>query len=823
MPMDSFWQDFRQGLRAARANPFLTCAAILSLALGIGPNVAVFSVIDAVGYRPLPVRDPGGLLRVSASTPGDALVNLGAEFSYPEFVDLRERLHCLDGVAASAPQMLGMRVGTYEAEVALASMVSPNYFDTLGVRPARGLGFGRGADRSPSNVLVAVISDRLWRRRFGADPSAVGRSVRLNMHDFTVVGVLPPGFDGTQPVLAPDVWLPIEAWPLVCPWTTRSKAKDERGLTLFARLGPGVTLTEARAEAEVVSSILAKESAASGQVRRLALESDQDLRRRPIVLLGGLAVAIESLILLIACANVAGLLLGRGEARRAEVAVRVAMGASRWRVVRQLLTESAVVSIAAGAAGALLAWWLVRLIPALIPTMAIPLNLDVRMDLRVFGYTLLVALGAAPAFGLVPALIASRSDLAPLMGGASLRGGGTRRVSLRHVLVTGEVAVALVLLIASGLFLRSLAAARGVDPGFVPRPMVFSTMAPGVIGYSEAQARHFYAALLARLETVPGIERASLVRHLPLNALYGGGAMQEVQVEGHDPAAGALPRVRYNVVEPSYFETMGVPLVSGRGFVAADRGSGPAAAIINQTMARRFWPGRDPVGRYFTLAGKGPASGRRECQVVGVARDGKYLQIGEPPQPYFYLPFGQQFSGEMTVIARYRGNAGAIAAAFRREVEATDPAMPALQVVTLDEHLRLALIVERVLAALMGVLGGLGLLLSVVGLYGVVSYLAARRTREIGIRVAVGASPRQVVRAILRDGVRLALVGLVLGSAAAAATMPRAGRLLNGVSPHDPLVYVSAVILILAVTAAASYMPARRAARVDPTTALRSE
>jgi putative ABC transport system permease protein len=821
--MDALFQDVRQGLRALKANPFMASVAVLSLALGIGPNTAIFSVIDAVGLRPLAVRDPGGLLRVSASARGDSLVDSGSDFSYPEYMEVRDGLHRLDSVAASGPQMLGMRVGTYAAEVALASMVSANYFDTVGVLPARGRSF-RQADETTSNGLVAVISDRLWRRRFDADPLVVGRTLRINMQDFTVVGVMPAGFNGTLPVLTPELWLPISAWPVVDPRSTVLRARDQRSLTLSARLKPRVTLGEARAEADAMSSILANPVPGPEPPRRLSLVSEETLRRRPAALVGAMTIAIESLILLIACANVAGLLLGRAEARRSEVAIRVAMGANRGRLVRQLLVESALVSVAAGAAGVVLAWWLVRLIPTLIPAMPISVDLDFRIDVRVLGYTLVVALGAAPIFGLLPALMASRTDLTPLMKGGPTRRHGVRGLPLRHVLVVGEIAVALVLLVASGLFVRSFVTARAIDPGFVPRPMVFSTMAPGVIGYDQARARQFYTALLARLEAVPGVERASLVRHLPLNTLYGGGATYEIRVDGHDAAANDPTRVRYNIVEASYFETMGVAIVAGRGFDGADRGTGPAAAIVNETMARRFWSGRDPIGQYFTMSSGGKTPVDRQCQVVGIARDGKYLHISEEPQPYFYVPFGQQFSGEMTVIARHRADPAAIAAAFRREVQALDPAMPTLQVVTLEEHLRLALIVERVLAALMGVLGGLGLLLSVIGLYAVVSYLAARRTREIGIRIAVGASPGQVIRSVLAHAGRLTAVGLGLGVAIAAAAMPNVGsRLLNGVSPHDPLVYGAVVFIVLTVALAASYVPARRAARVDPVAALRAE
>ena len=529
-----------------------------------------------------------------------------------------------------------------------------------------------------------------------------------------------------------------------------------------------------------------------------------------------------SLVLLIACANVAGLLLGRAEARRAEVAIRVAMGASRGRLVRQLLTESAVVSILAGAAGVLLAWWLVRLIPALIPAMPISFTFDFRIDRRVLAYTLLVAVVAAPLFGLVPALVASRPDLTPLMKGGPSGRRGIRRISLRHLLVVGEVAVALVLLIASGLFVRSFIAARGIDPGFTPRPMIFTTFAPPVIGYNEAQSREFYAALLSRLEAIPGIERASMVRHLPLNALYGGGATYQIHVPGHDESPN---------------EPVANPLQRRRGLVLRHDGR----ADRRGTRLRRQRPrkrsrrchrqpddgtevleGREP-DRPVLHARSGQRTRRASARWLGWRATASTCISTRRPQPYFYLPFGQQFSGEMTVIARYRGEVGAMTAAFRREVQALDPAMPTFQIVTLDQHLRLALFAERLLAALMGTLGGLGLLLSVVGLYGIVSQVVARRTREIGIRIAVGASPWQVVRAVLADGGRLTVVGLVLGVLVAWPSMKVAESMLNGVSPRDPLVYGVVVFLVLAVALGATWVPARRAARVDPVSALRAE
>ncbi|HSK08869.1 MAG TPA: ABC transporter permease [Vicinamibacterales bacterium] len=818
--MDTLLQDIRYALRVMRANPLLVGAAVVSLAIGIGPNAAVFSVIEALGFRPLPIEDPASLLRISST------VRAGDDdgLSYPEYLEVRDATRSLGGIAVSAPQALGMRIADGPAVVTLAATASANYFQTLGIEPVIGRAFLPEEDRTPGTHPVALLSHRIWVRRFEADPSVLGRTVRLNRIDCTVIGVLPAGFEGTQPILAPEVWVPTMLWPALSGGEAATLTeRRRREMTVVARLAEGATLAEARGELDALGARLAESYPATNAGRRLTVDYDQSIRRRPAALFGGLALAVVSLILLIACANVAGLLLGRSEARRDEIALRLAMGASRVRLVRQLLTESLVLSLIAAGAGTLAALGLVRTVPLLIPALPMTLNFDFRLDLRVLAFTLLVALVAAPAFGLLPALLASRTDLAPILKGAPAGGRRGRRVGVRHVLVVSQIAVALVLLVSSGLFTRSYLAARGMDPGFETRPMLFCTMSPGIIGYDETGTRNFYDDLLARLSAVPGIERATLVRHVPLNTMYGGGAMQEVTVTGQQPPPGQDAwRIRYNVIGAGYFETMGIPLVAGRDFDGRDHRSSPCTVLVNQTMATRFWSGGEALGQHVALAPVGNRAAPRDCQVAGIVRDGKYLRLGEDPEPYLYLAFDQQFSGEMTVVARTRGDAGRLAAAFRREVQAIEPAMPTLRVVTLDEHMRLALIVERVLGSFMAVLGGLGLLLSVVGLYGVVSYLVARRTREIGVRVAIGASPRRVVAEIVRDGAGLTAVGVAIGTLLALASLRLTRSLLNGVSPSDPLVYAAAIAVVVAVALLATYVPARRAARVDPVKALRT-
>jgi putative ABC transport system permease protein len=619
----------------------------------------------------------------------------------------------------------------------------------------------------------------------------------------------------------------MKMWPTFNGGTAATTdARERRVLSVYARLKPGVSLAQAQAEVRTLGAHLADAYPSTNKDRTLAAEYEQEARRQRLQIGGIVSVVVVGLILLLACANVAGLLLGRSEARRGEIAVRLALGASRGRLVRQLLTESVLLSLMGAAAGLLLAFWLLRLIPSLIPAMPITFNFDFRIDLRVMAATLVASALAAPVFGLLPALAASRPDLVPLLKGATADSARRRlrRFAPRNVLVVGQIAVSLALLVSSGLLVRSFLNMRQIDPGFVARPMVFSTMAPQALGYDDTQRRDFYRALLERLSATPGVERATMAAHLPLNTLFGGGAMQKVVIPGYRPPTGdeAL-QIRYNVVEPAYFETMGIRLVKGRSFTGNDRAGASPVVLINQTMARRFWTDRDPIGTHITVASVTAPSVPNDCEVIGVVQDGKYLSLDEAPQPYLYLPYAQQRRGEMTVIARVRGDARSMIAEFRRQVWRVDAAMPIMQVTTMDQHMQAALVVERALAAFVGVLGGLGLLLSVVGLYGVISFLVSRRTREIGIRMALGAQPADVVRGVLADGSRLALVGVGIGLALAAVAMAILGEKLYGISWWDPPTYVAMAALVLLVALGGSYAPARRAARVDPLRALRTE
>jgi macrolide transport system ATP-binding/permease protein len=827
--METLLLDVRYALRVFRANPALFATAVLSLAIGIGPNSVLFSVIDAVGFRPLPIRDPDGLVIVRSTNvkgpESDSLDTKGVAFI--DYVEVRDRLSSFSEVGASGMAGFGLSGGTGPAEFVMGATATASYFTTLGVRVLRGRTFLPEEDRTAGSQPVIVISERLWRRRFGSDAAAIGTSVRVNSTSCTIVGVLPTEFAGTNPILAPDIWVPTMLWPTLSggPASTL-EAKASRAFTVVARLRDGVTLAQAGGEVAALGASLAERDPETHKDWRLVAEYEQAARRHRLGRIGTVSLVAVDLILLLACANVAGLLLGRAEARRPEVAVRVALGASRWRLVRQLLTESALLSVAGAATGALLAFWLLRLVPSLIPAMPITFNLDFRLDLRVLAGTLAVALVAAPVFGLFPALLASRPDVVPLLKGAAPGAARRRwRITPRNVLVVGQIAVSMALLVSSALLTRSFLNQQRIDPGFVPRPMVFSTMAPGAVGYDRVRTREFYRQLLERLAATPGVERATMVRHLPLNSLFGGGATAEVAIPGYEPPPEAGPlRLRFNVVETGYFETMGIRLVRGRDFLATDGPGAHAVVLINQTMARRFWPGADPIGRHVMIATGNDAASRRDCEIVGVVQDGKYLSLNEPPEPYLYLPSAQQPLGEMTVVARVSTDARAMSKVFRREVARLDAAMPIMQVTTMDQHMQSALVLQRAVAAMVGALGGFGLLLSVIGLYGVVAFLVSRRTREIGIRIALGARRADVVRDVVAQGGRLAALGIVVGLGLAVAVMSGLGHdAVYGLSRFDPVTYAATSAVVLLTALAGCYVPARLASRVDPIAALRSE
>ena len=818
--MDRLWMDVRGALRMFRANPGLIAVAVLSLAIGIGPNSAIFSLIDAVGFRPLPIRDPSSLIEITSVS--DKRVR--DELSYPEYQEVVRSAEAFEAVAASASQGVGISGGQQGPVVSFASRVSGDYFATLGVEPVLGRTFSSDEDRTPGAHPVAIIGERLWAQRFGRDPHVLGRTIRLNQIDCEIIGVLPAGFVGTRPLLATDVWVPITlSSTLTGARVPFTEVRDRREVSVFARLKPGATLLQARGQLDAVAAHLGEAWSETNRGRRFTAAYEEEARRRPLERIGMMSLALVGLVLLIACANVAGLLLGRAEARRGEIAVRVALGATRMRLLRQLLTESVLLSLMAAIAGMLVTYWLVSIVPALIPATPLEINFDFRLDLRVLLFTALVALVAAPVFGLTPALLASRNIVPTLKSHGERTRSGMRGVNLRTSLVVGQIAVSLALLVASGLLVRSYFNTRGIDPGFVVRPMVFSDLAPGVVGYDQAQTRDFYRRLFERLDAVPGVDRVAMAAFLPLNALFGTGAREKVTVPGHQPPPGESAfSLRYNIVDGAFFDTMGIRVFRGRVFTADDQPTSQRVAIINQAMARRFWPDADPIDQYVSLQPSVAGGAAMPCQVVGIVQDTKRERLTETVEPLIYFAASQRLAGEMIIIMRGKDEP-AMAEAFRRELRSLDRTMPAMQVTTMSEHMRSAAIAEQAIAALVSVIGSMALFLSVIGLYGAMAFFVARRTREIGIRIALGARPADVVRHVVRQGGRLAVLGSGLGLVVAAAAGRLMRRSLYGVGGLDALTFIAVTLTVCLVALAASYIPARRAARVDPMVALRCE
>jgi predicted permease len=803
----------RQAIRSLLRRPALTATAVVSLAIGIGANAALLGFVDGLGLRPLPIARPDRLVRV-LSTHGAFTSD---NFSYLDYRDIAGSAPAFGGIAAYGIRGVALTSRERAAEVVMVGIVTGNYFETVGVRAGSGRVISP-QDDAPAGANVAVVSERLWRQRYGGDPPAAGRVIELNGRPFALVGVLPRDFNGLDPILAPDVWVPVAAWPSLNGSRGEMTDRGNRWLRVVGRLRDGATIAEASAQITPLMFGLAHSYPATNTGRGSRLGFDSDYRRRLSRIAGSIFGLIGGFVLLLACANVAGLLLARAEERRHEMAVRAAIGASRARLVRELLVESAALAALAASAGIALAWWLIRLLPSAIPPVPVPLGLVFRLDARVTLFTVLLAALTVIVFGLAPAIAGSRVDTGTILK-ASSAGGRGGRSRVRHLLVAGQIAVSLALVTTSAFLVRSLWNLDRVDAGFDRRPMLMVTLSPSAVGYDELRARAFYEALMERVRALPGVERVALAGRPPLS-LFGGGALETISVPGHEPPAGERGfGIHFNVVGAGYFGTMGTTIVRGRDFNDADTRAAPRVAVVSEELARRFWRDGNAVGQHI---GIGPDS-RTVCEIVGVARDGKYNRLAEAPDPYIYFPFSQRFAGEATLFLQTAGDERPLIAPLRHEIEAIDRGVPALQIMTMDGLLRAATAVERLTASLVSALGMLGLFLAIVGLYGLVSYLVGRRTREIGIRMALGARPVDIAREVLRQAAVPIASGLGAGLALAFVVATVTAGSMYGVSAADPLTYAAASAVLAAVTLAASLVPARRAALVDPSHALRRE
>ena len=820
-------QNLRYALRTLGRNPGFAVLAILTLGLGIGVNVAIFSIVDAVLFRPLAVRDPGSLVRVYATdVEGVELSNS----SYPVFGDYRDAATSFSGIAAydeGEPFHLSTDRGG-GAERITGALVSGTFFELLGARPARGRLLSPADDRVPGAHPVAVISHRLWRTRFDSARETVGETVRLNGHPFTIVGIAQPSFTGVSLDVLPDIWVPLAMVDQALPDLASEKVLGSRNfsfLDIVARLTPGVSRESAQAELDAIARRRAAVQPKDQQdpMARVVAASEfavgpgaREEARRVSWLLFGMA----ALVLLIACADAAGLLLLRGERRRREIGVRLALGASRRQLARQFFVESLLLAALGGTAGLLFAVWAGDLLAAAVPPeFVLPVGAaSAVLDVRALAFAAAAAFLAALLFGLAPASRAGRSDVLGALKEASAAP-ARRRPTLRDALVVGQIALTAVLLVGAGLMARTLARETRVDPGFTSSGRLEASIDLSRQGYDRERGVAFYSELLPRLRAIPGVRSAALARTVPVQS---SGMRTSIDSDAYTPAEGEVPHADLNIVTPGFFRTLGSRLVAGRDFDERDTANGPAVAIISESMARRYWPGvANPVGRRIMNLGPKGVGG----EIVGVVRDVRFRSLRRTPDPTVYVPVSQFYMPRMTIVLDASGDAGAEALRkpLAEVVGGLDAELPLFHVRSLEQKLGLALGQGRLLAWLVGAFALLALTLAATGLYGVVSYATQARTREFGIRFALGAQAGSVRRLVLRRGGWLAAAGLAIGLAGAAAATRLAAPLLYDVSPLDPLSFAIASAILAAAILGASAVPAERAARVDPMKALRSE
>ncbi|MDQ3253728.1 MAG: ABC transporter permease [Acidobacteriota bacterium] len=830
--MHTLWQDIRYGARMLLKQKGLTAIAVLSLALGIGANTAIFSLADKLLFRSLPVEAPERLALLTSVSVSPHFV--GNIFSYPDYADYRDQNEVFSGLITFSQIFPNMQTSDRTERVP-GEIVSGNYFDVLGVKPMRGRAFLPEENTTPGTHPVAVISYGLWQRQFGADLNLIGKTITLDDLGSTVIGVAPRGFNGTMVERTSDIWVPMMMQPHLIPQGNSVADRRISWMRVMGRLRDGVSIAQAEAGIDVLAQqIKQAHNPQSAQSPKLPY-SEQHIKLEPggrgISGLRGelsqplmLLLAVVGSVLLIACANVANLLLARSLVRRKEIAVRLALGASRARLVRQLLTESILLAFVCGAVGLVVAPWITSLLLRFQPTINLAqTTLGDSIDARVLAFTLFVALLSGIVFGLVPALQSSRTDLIPALKDERVAiGRGESRFGLRNLLVIAQISLALMVLIGAGLFLKSLRNLFAIDPGYKTEDVLLVPLSLDSKNYDEAKGRGFYQQLMERIRALPGVAAVSSAKLVPLGGSW---MTMSVFVEGYTPLPDEETAISHNFVGPEYHQTMGIPLVQGRGFTEQDRVGAPGVVIINEAMARRFFAGQNAIGKRLRLSTEGPS-----LEIIGVARDGRYQKLTEEPAPYFYLPSLQQrYVSLMTLHVRATNPELDLLPAVRREVQALDPTMPISNVRTLAEQLSVSLATARMATTLTGLFGLLALLLAGIGIYGVMAYSVAQRAHEIGIRMALGAQTADVLKMILRQGMTLVLLGVVLGLAGAYVltryleSLINLSQMLYGVKVFDPLTYGVIVVLLTMVALFACFIPVRRATKVEPVVALRYE
>ena len=814
--IEDLGQDLRIGLRMLRRSPGFSLLAILCLTLGIGANAAVFSWIEGILFRPYPtVTDQERLLAVGGTAKGEPG---GTPISWPDFLDLQRNCKLFDSFFVSKITGTTLSIGE-RAEVTTGSIVSANYFDAIGVHPILGRAFEPGEDVGRNAHPVVVISYQLWQGRFKGDPQILGKTQRLDGVMHTIIGVAPQGFYGTFVGWAMQFWVPASMEEIFEGGAYKLEDRGARWIESYARLKPGVTREQGQQEVNAVAKFLEANYPETNRGRGIqlwALWQTPFNNARTLLPTLEIMLVVVAFVLLIACANVGNLLLVRSFARRHEMTVRVAIGAGRSRLLKQLLTEGLILSVFGGAGGLVVAYWCRHALVLLFPRRGgVSMYLPGELDWRVLAISAGICLIATLLTGLVPAMQTRNLDVSGALKAesAGVVGAGGK-AWVRSGLVLVQVALSFILLVGAGLLLQSLQKIRTTSPGFSTHDVMWTAVNLVAAGYDAPRAQAFQDELLERVKALPGVESAVFARMMPLS--YGSFSSSVIGVDGYQPPPDEQPTVEYNEVGPDYFVTLGIPLVSGREFTPADDDKAALVAVVNETMAAKYWRGRNPIGERVQVKG-------RWLQVVGVAKDSKYESMRETPKPFFYVPLRQNFARGAGLYVRTRLSAQTLATALVREVRALDGELALYEVITLQEQLDRSTSPQKVAVTLVGVLGGLALLLAAIGLYGVMSYAVSQSARELGLRMALGAGASNLLRLVMTRGLTLTLGGVLLGGATALGLTRLLGNLLYKVSPRDPMAFGSAFVVMIVISVAACLLPAWRAGRTDPMRALRAD
>lgn len=822
--LETLLQDIRFGLRMLAKSPGLTFILVITLALGIGVNAVVFSIVNSFLIRSLSVPHAEQITVLATHQQGAPLGTF--LFSFADLSDFRRQAaETFSDVFAYKQFPVGLSADG-RADQLTVGYVTGNYFSALGLRPALGRLFVPGEGERPNDAPYVVIAYSYWQTRFGGNRSVIGKQVRINGNLATILGVAPEGFHGTYSLLDMAGYLPLSMLAQEQGHAGLFTDRNGRTLAAMARLKPDVSIAQAQSAVNVIAGRLADQYASTD--KGISVRVVPETRSRPtpdtgmvLPAVAALFLGLAGVVLVLVCMNVGNIFLARATARRREMTIRAALGAGRVRLARQILTETILLGLLGGVAGVILGAWAIRSVPSMLPSTGLPLNIDLRFDWRVLAYTVAAALCTGIIVGLWPALLAARTNLSAVLheGGRS-GSAGVSRHRVQRALVIMQVAGSLTLLIVAAVFVRSLERAERMYLGFDPSHVLNVVLDPHEIGYDEARTNKFYRDLEERIRTIPGVQTASLAHSVPMG-VFGDGRL--VNVEGHPlPPGQAPPLVMFNSIDPAYFDNMRIPLLRGHTFRDSDNDRAPLVAIVNQTMADRFWPGEEPIGKRFSISsgGAGPF-----VEIVGIAANGKYGFMSEPPQPYFYLPLEQNHPSMRTLQVRSSVPPESLLLEMRQEIQSLAPDLPVFDAETMGQSLAGAngYFIYRFGATMAGVMGLIGLTLAVVGVYGVVSFSTAQRTNELGIRMALGAQRRDVLRLVLRQGLTIVFVGVIAGLVGGWALTRIMGRFAAGPGEVGPLIFGGAALILACVALLACWIPAWRASRVDPMVALRYE